>query len=495
MITYIGSMTLCLLIILLIMCGSVCHGGKLLVFPGDGSHRVNMDILIKALHSQGHTITSSYYSSITMPVTDAMDEEFVKPIIKKRIDIERGTISVLNVIHLQMVHSIWCILTKKNKQLMQSIRETKYDLVLTDPANGGGVVLAHYLNVPLVFNVRWTIHGEGHFAIAPSPLSYVPIPVAELTDKMSFFERVLNFIVYVTRQYLYRQTMGPHYSALVSRYFGPEVDYFSLFQAADLWLMRVDFVFEFPRPTMPNVIYMGGFQCKPAKPLPQELEEFVQSSGEHGVIIMSLGTLIGQLPHDIADEIAAAFAQLPQKVIWRYKGDRPMPQNDLLGHPMTRLFVAHGGTNGIFEAIYHGVPIVGLPLVFDQPDNLSRMKVKGVVKVVDLATLDRNIFSQALQEVLNEPSYRTNMQRLSRLHRDVPMEPLDTALFWIEFVMRHKGAAHLRTESYRMPWYSYHSVDVMVFLLAVVLLILLTTVAIIRCLCFRMCSRQKIKHE
>lgn len=75
----------------------------------------------------------------------------------------------------------------ENKQLMQSIRETKYDLVLTDPANGGGVVLAHYLNVPLVFNVRWTIGGEGHFVIAPSPLSYVPFPVAELTDKMSFF--------------------------------------------------------------------------------------------------------------------------------------------------------------------------------------------------------------------------------------------------------------------------------------------------------------------
>ncbi|XP_064870875.1 UDP-glucuronosyltransferase 2A2-like [Oncorhynchus nerka] len=307
---------------------------------------------------------------------------------------------------------------------------------------------------------------------------------------MSFFERVL---VYVIRQYLYRQAIRPHYSALVSRYFGPEVDFFSLFQAADLWLMRVDFVFEFPRPTMPNIIYIEGFKCKPAKPLLPKLVEFVQGSGVHGLIIMSLGTFIGQLPLDIADEIAVAFAQLPQKVIWRYKGDRPatlgnntllvdwMPQNYLVGHPMTRLFVAHRGTNGIFEAIYRSVPIVGLPLVFDQTDNLSRMKVKGVAKVVYLATLDRNILSQALQEVLDEPSYRTNMQRLSRLHRDVPMEPLDTALFWIEFVMRHKGAAHLRTESYRMHWYSYHSVDVMVFLLTVVLFTLLAFIGIFRC--------------
>ncbi|XP_056880642.1 UDP-glucuronosyltransferase 2A2-like [Takifugu flavidus] len=159
--------------------------------------------------------------------------------------------------------------------------------------------------------------------------------------------------------------------------------------------MRVDFVFEYPRPTMPNVVYIGGFQCKPAKPLPEHLEEFVQSSGEHRVIIMSLGTFIAELPQDLADQIAAAFAKMPQKVIWRYKGAKPatlgnntllvdwMPQNDLLGHPKTKLFVAHGGTNGVQEALYHGVPIIGLPLIFDQPDNVHRLEVRGAGKVLD----------------------------------------------------------------------------------------------------------------
>uniref|UniRef100_A0A3Q4GVZ5 UDP-glucuronosyltransferase n=1 Tax=Neolamprologus brichardi TaxID=32507 RepID=A0A3Q4GVZ5_NEOBR len=154
--------------------------------------------------------------------------------------------------------------------------------------------------------------------------------------------------------------------------------------------------------------------------------------------------------------IAAAFAKLPQKVIWKYKGDKPvglgnntsfvdwMPQNDLLGHPKIKLFMSHGGTNRVQEAIYHGVPIVGLPVFFDQYDNLLRLKEKGA----------------ALHEVPSDPSYRTNMQRLSRLHRDKPVMPLDNALFWIEFVMRHKGAAHLKAESYRMHWYSYYSVDV-----------------------------------
>ncbi|MEQ2186130.1 hypothetical protein GOODEAATRI_025474 [Goodea atripinnis] len=383
---------------------------KILVFPHDGSHWVNMKVLVEELHSRGHFVTviraaDSWYISETAPHYEAI------------------------TICKMIVHIF------ESKELMKALQEAKYDAILTDPANGGGVFLAHSLGLPMVFNARWTVHGEAHFAIAPSPLSYVPLPPSELTDKMTFFERVKNIIFYHMRMHLYKQVVAPHYSSLCKRYFGPDVDYFSLFQAADVWLMRVDFVFEFPRPTMPNVFYMGGFQCKPAKPLPQHLEEFVQSSGEHGVIIMSLGTLIGELPRDLADEIAAGFANLPQKVIWRYKGAKPpslgnntliidwMPQNDLLGHPKIKLFVSHGGTNGIYEAIYHGVPIVGIPFVFDQADNLSRLRAKGVARILDVSDLNQKVFQKTLQEVLYEPSYRMNMQTLSRLHRDQQMRP------------------------------------------------------------------------
>ncbi|KAK6316325.1 hypothetical protein J4Q44_G00138490 [Coregonus suidteri] len=338
----------------------------------------------------------------------------------------------------------------EDKDLMKNLKETQYDLVLTDPAWGAGVLMAHYLQLPLVYNVRWVTFGEGHQVIAPSPMSYVPMTGSGLTDKMTFTERVKNMLIKLLGQVQDRFLVRPYYQAVCDEYFQPGVDFNELMQGADLWLMRVDFVFEFPRPTMPNVIYMGGFQCKPAKPLPQDLEDFIQSSGEHGAIIMSLGTFVKELPSDITDEIASAFAQLPQKIIWRHIGDRPatlgnntllvdwMPQNDLLGHPKMRLFVAHGGTNGVQEAIYHGVPVVGLPLFFDQYDNLLRLQTRGGAKIVTIATVD-NDFLKALQEVLQEPSYRENMQRLSNLHRDQPMNPLDLAMFWIEYVMRHKA--------------------------------------------------------
>ncbi|XP_047448480.1 UDP-glucuronosyltransferase 2B31-like isoform X2 [Mugil cephalus] len=523
---------LTLVTLAVLLCSTTyANGGKVLVYPVDGSHWVNMNVIIEELHSRGHEITvlrpydawyikedSPHYKCITMTSSAGFDKDRFGSFVMRMVNIRRQGAAFwtrlsleyelvdqfyqMNKQVLKMIQEVF-----EDKKLIKALHDAKYDLFLTDPAVGAGVLLGHRLGLPLVFNVRWTIQGEGHQAIAPSPLSYVPIPGSELTDKMTFTQRIKNMMYYFFTCFQIWYVTDSTYTPFVKHYFGSDVHYMELFQAADIWLMRNDFTFEFPRPTMPNVVYMSGFQCKPAKPLPKELEDFVQSSGEHGVIVMTLGTLVEKLPGDFAEDIAAAFAQLPQKVIWRHTGKRPstlgnntlildwLPQNDLLGHPKTRVFVAHGGTNGIQEAIYHGVPLVGLPLMFDQPDNFFRMKARGVAKVLDIATVNKDNFLEALKEVLYEPSYNKNMKTLSSLHRDQPMKPLDKAMFWIEFVMRHKGAPHLRTESYKMSRIQYYSIDVIAFLLAVILLIFTIFIFAVRLLWRTVFCRKKVKKE
>lgn len=218
---------------------------------------------------------------------------------------------------ISKAHSLWVDALAQifdDEQLVKSLVDARYDLVLTDPAIAPGVLLAKYLKLPLVLNVRWITSGDGHFAIAPSPTSYIPVPGSGFTDKMNFIQRVKNILFYGIIVFQQKFMVGPTYDAICDKYIEGGCDVISLLQEADIWLFRSDFVFDFPRPTMPNVIYIGGFQCKPAKPLPADLEEFVQSAGEHGVIIMTLGTLVNALPKDVADEIAAAFAKMPQKV-------------------------------------------------------------------------------------------------------------------------------------------------------------------------------------
>ena len=76
----------------------------------------------------------------------------------------------------------------------------------------------------------------------------------------------------------------------------------------------------------------------------------------------------------------------------------------ILGHPKTKAFITHGGTNGIYEAIYHGVPMVGLPLFADQPHNIVHMKAKGAAVRLDLETMSTEDLLNALKEVINNPS-------------------------------------------------------------------------------------------
>lgn len=214
-------------------------------------------------------------------------------------------------------HRLWAEAAARmieDKNIIKSLLDAKFDLVLTDPAIAPGVVLAKYLKLPTVLNVRWVPAGEGHYLIAPTPLSYVPTPGSGLTDKMNFIQRVKNILYHLVIEFQSRVMVGPLYNVLCDRYIEEGCTITSLLQDADIWLVRSDFVFDFPRPTMPSIVYIGGFQSKPAQPLPADLEDFVQSAGEHGVIIMTMGTLVNALPEDLTDQFASVFAKMPQKV-------------------------------------------------------------------------------------------------------------------------------------------------------------------------------------
>ena len=49
------------------------------------------------------------------------------------------------------------------------------------------------------------------------------------------------------------------------------------------------------------------------------------------------------------------------------------PQNDVLGHAALKAFVTQAGTNSLYEAAYHGKPIVAIPLIAEQPDNAIKV--------------------------------------------------------------------------------------------------------------------------
>ena len=57
-------------------------------------------------------------------------------------------------------------------------------------------------------------------------------------------------------------------------------------------------------------------------------------------------------------------------------------------------------------------------------------------------------------------SYAERMRRLSELMRDQKERPLDRAIYWIEYVIRHQGAQHLRSPSRHLDLYQRGLVDI-----------------------------------
>jgi glucuronosyltransferase len=55
------------------------------------------------------------------------------------------------------------------------------------------------------------------------------------------------------------------------------------------------------------------------------------------------------------------------------------------------------------------------------------------------------------------------MKKLSAIYRDQPETPLERAVFWTEYVLRH-GGEHLRSVSADLPWYQYFLIDVIAVL-------------------------------
>ena len=86
-------------------------------------------------------------------------------------------------------------------------------------------------------------------------------------------------------------------------------------------------------------------------------------------------------------------------------------------------------------------------------------------------------------------SFRENLKRRSAIMRDQPETPLERAVFWTEYVIRHKGAPHLRSAARDLTWYQYHLIDVWAFILGVVFAVLALVFFVLRwcwrCVCRR----------
>ncbi|XP_038050047.1 UDP-glucuronosyltransferase 2C1-like [Patiria miniata] len=364
-----------------------------------------------------------------------------------------------------------------NTQLIEKLKTVGFDMIIGDVVTLYQVFLSQVLKVPYInFGLTSMVPSQhDRFAFNPIHPAYVPERLSSLTDTMTFQERRKNTLLYwITGYFYYKFMLTPMDEVLQKRNIRPDANFGQLLSEAAMWIFNEDFAFEFPRPLSPHVKFVGGVLTGPSKPLNEEWQSFVDSSGDHGIVILALGTLINdELTEQQAENIASSLALLSQKVAWSYGGKLPkalgnntkvvkwLPQNDLLGHQKTRAFISHGGLSSLHQCIYHAVPIVGIPVFGDQTDNVIRLRAKGMAVLVDIRRLtERSIYDAAVEVIYNE-TYKLAALHLSGIARDrvMPMTPLEEVAYWVEYAVRH-GTDHLKPRSMHLSSVQYYLLDV-----------------------------------
>nr|XP_018909188.1 PREDICTED: 2-hydroxyacylsphingosine 1-beta-galactosyltransferase-like [Bemisia tabaci] len=320
----------------------------------------------------------------------------------------------------------------------------------------------------------------------PNPLSYVPDFRLPYPERMNFWQRINNLIIAAF------DVLGGHFYFLPSqeevmrRNFRSE----ALPPLRDLIAnISLHLVLSHPmmhiRPYGPNVVQISGTQIKPATELPEDLKKFMDEA-QDGVIYFSLGSFIQ--PSFLSDQMKRVLTEtlksVRQRVIlkWpeKFDGDPKhifqkswLPQTAILAHPNCELFITHGGINSLVEVMTAGVPTLGLPMFADQFHNVAYYEHIGVglnANIDDNFTIEE--FTRKINRILNTPSFVENSKRWAAIYGDLPETSLERAVFWVEYVIRHKGAHHLKPASATMPFHEYMLLDAIAFCSAVFILIL-----------------------
>lgn len=342
----------------------------------------------------------------------------------------------------------------------------------------------------------------------PAPPSYLPNSLESYPEKMSFWQRMQNGLILLVMKYVKQCELNPAQQEVISKHFPQAPRINDAHNQVAFRLTNADPVMQSARPSMPNVAHCGGMHCTQPKPLPKDLNEFVESSGKDGFVVFSLGSMIKSemLNKEFQQAFISAFSRLKQKVIWKFDSKLEklpqnikvvnwIPQQDLLGHPKIRLFVTHAGLLSLQEAIYHGVPVIAIPLFAEQPGNAARVQDIGIGETVSFLNVTADGLYHLIKQVLNNRSYKEKLKKYSLLFRDQPGRPVDKAIYWTEYVIRHEGALHLQSAGEELNFFQYFLLDVVAFLFLLIFCFIGSTVYLIKLILLKICHKNKTEKD
>lgn len=462
------------------------------------SHFIWCKAILTSLHKQGHNITA-----LSPDVEGSIDNfsyyhlEKIYPAIYNGTEefnfFEMGQKSTFEMLfEFLPFFETSCIATLESegyKQLLNYPESFKFDLVIFDFTMSQCILgLVHKFKYPPMISVSPFLFSSRYSILAGSLIypAFAPAADGHYTQKMTFSERLETTI-----QCIFEIVFEKFYTLPINNKFvqkvhpgAPSVDEIEM-KATKMIFLNAHPMMDYMQPIFPNVKLVGGAQIQQPKTLPEDLKQ-IADNAKNGLVLFSLGTNVRS--DTLGDErivnIIKAFERHSKYTfLWKFETSEKLPielpknvkirswipQNDILGHPNTKLFISHCGLLSTHEALWYGVPVLGFPVFADQPQNAIRLTNMGVGEKLSILDFTEDELFESIRKLMVEPKYQEKIKVISSALRDQPKSPIDEATYWVEWVLRHPEI-DLRSPSINLSFFVRHSLDVFVIFILVILI-------------------------
>ncbi|XP_057654569.1 UDP-glucosyltransferase 2-like [Diorhabda carinulata] len=372
----------------------------------------------------------------------------------------------------------------KNENIHKLVKSNEtFDLVISENFYFEFMTFfAYKFGAPLIMISAGPVSFHSNYIFSnPAPSSYITnLFQFDTNSKMSLWERMENLYAEILGEFYMNFVQIPEQAGYLKQLVPDAPDLKKILYNTSLLLVASHLGVFGPVPLQQNVKEIGGYTIPQPQPLPKPIKDFLDNATE-GVVIFSMGSMIksSNFALDKKNIVLNAFSKIRQKVLWKFEEDlrdipdnvqifKWIPQSDVLNHPNVVAFISHGGLLGITESLYYGVPILGIPVFYDQGRNIELAAEIGYALKINYNDLEEKAFEWALNEILNNPKYRDVAKQRSAIMRDQPTKALDEAVFWCEYVVRHRGAFHLRSPAMDLKWYQLYQLDVFLLIFIII---------------------------
>ncbi|CAL8148111.1 unnamed protein product [Orchesella dallaii] len=510
---------LCFILIATLFLPTIFSANILFFFAGGNvSHKTSVWPWVLALANKGHNVTFvsphskalKVHPNITdlaaIPLYDIVSQVYQVDRFKDRDD---GTFQ--NFDYNSAAYAT-CKAVTDNKDtgpvLGPLFRDGKFDLVVVNTVFGEcGYYVGHYFKAKIIGYtpcsfITWFYDTYG---ILPE-VGWVPDLILTMYNiPMTYMERVFNTLLPFYWAYSKNYGLSPMLEEAAKPLFPDEENLPTLYELENnvsIMLVNSHASVDFARTMTPLFVDIGGMASWASeKELPAKIQNFMDKSGSEGVVLISFGSTV--LLNAVSTRYQAMFFHLIHefpdvRFIMRWNGPLPkfldedevprnllvsewLPQKEILRHPKLKVFVTHGGVSSIQEATYYGVPMIVIPLFADQDYNAYRIEAQQVGLRAEIRGMTEDTLVTAVDKILKDEKFKKNMMKKSAIFRDRPQNPVDTAVFWTEFALRHEETSStFRPMNQHLNAFQRRLLDVYVFFAGLLILAFVVLIFVLK---------------